>query len=215
MLAAAPRLVALRAGDRAALVVDGLAPLAVTVAATQARAATLVLADPGAVPVRLLHRRRAAVEVAGAVTRFRAEGAVAMVAGRGDRVRGDVVSFLFAPPEPPPRRAAPRAPAVVPVTVVPVRAELPPRRGATVDLSGAGALLRGAAGLEPGAPLSLLLELPGEDLPIPAAGEVVRATADGLRGVRLDRVRPADRALLQRFLATRRSAPAGSRPDHR
>jgi hypothetical protein len=215
MLAAAPRLVALRAGGRAVLLVDGLPGLAVTVAATSGREATLRLDAAAAVPVRLLHRRPAAVEVAGAGARFRAEGAVAMVAGRRGRVREDVVSFLFAPDEPPPRRAAVRAPAVVPVTLVPASADLAPRRGATVDLSGGGALLRGATGLAPGAPLAVLLELPGEDLPIPAAGEVVRATADGLRGVRLDRLRPADRALLQRFLATRRSARAGCPPDRR
>jgi hypothetical protein len=212
MAVAAPRLVPLSAGGRAALLVDAFAPLGVTVAATGAREATLVLDDDrrtDAVPVRLLHRRRAALEVATDGSRFRADGAVAMVAGPRGRVRERVLTFHFAEPELPARRRDPRAAVALPVTFLPVRAELPPARGVTVDVSGGGALVRSAARLPPGAPLTLLLDLPGEELPIPAAGEVVRATRDGLSGVRLDRLRPADRALLARWVLAQR--PPGTR----
>jgi len=209
MAVAASRAVPLRAGARAALLVDDLAPLTVTVAATSAQQATLRLDDAAGVPARMLHRRPAAVQVTDAGRVFRAEGAVAMVAGRRGRVRDDVLLFHFAAPELPARRRDPRAVAALPVTFLPERVELPAARGLTVDVSGGGALVRGAAGLGPGAPLTLLFELPDEDLPIPAAGEVVRGTPDGLRGVRLDRLRPADRELLARWVRLRRT-PARS-----
>ncbi len=65
-----------------------------------------------------------------------------------------------------------------------------------------GALLRGPAELADGQELLLHLHLPSEELPIPAKGEVVRHTGDGLLGVRLDRMRDADRELVLRWVAS-------------
>jgi hypothetical protein len=44
------------------------------------------------------------------------------------------------------------------------------------------------------------LQLPGEELPIPAAGAVVRRTDDGLLGVHLDKMRPHDRKLVDEWI---------------
>jgi hypothetical protein len=199
MAAASPRLVPLRVHDRVALLVEEFMPLPATVAATGSQSATLVL--PGAsVPARVLHRRPAAIETAAHGRRFRALGELAMAAGRLGRAREDTVVFHFAPTAPPPRRQHERAPAVLPVTVVPVHADLAPTRGLTLDISGGGALVRGPAALASGAELLLHLELPGDDLPIPAKGAVVRAAGDGLLGVRLDRMRPEDRERVVRWV---------------
>jgi hypothetical protein len=196
MLAAAPRHVPLHAGGRALLVVPGVAPVRVSVATTSAELATLVLED-AALPARLLHRSPAAILVG---HRFRADGRLTMVADARGRVRDDVLAFRPAPQ----RRRDPRLPAVVPVTLVPAAPELPAGHGLTLDLSAGGLLVRGGPELGEGEPLALQLTLPADDPPVRAAGEVVRTTPDGLRGVRLDRVRPADRERLLRWAQVRR-----------
>jgi hypothetical protein len=201
MALAASQLLPLRVNDRVALIVESFMPLPATVAETAKRAATLVLDHHGPVPARVLHRRRGAIETVAGGRRYRAEGALAMVAGRRGRVRDDAVVFQFGIAPPPQRRQHERAPAVLPVTVVPVHAELPPARGLTLDVSAGGVQLRGPARLASGSELLLHLELPNEDLPIPAKGEVVRASADGLIGVRLDSMREADRELVLRWVA--------------
>jgi hypothetical protein len=147
------------------------------------------------VPARVLHRKPAAIEVTVEHRRYRGDGFLAMVARRG-KVRDDAIAFHFTNEESPVRRVYTRAPAVLPVTVVPIRTPFPPSRALTVDISAGGALVRGSAGLEHGTPLLLHLELPDEELPIPAKGAVVRHTADGLTGVRLDTMRDADRELV-------------------
>lgn len=201
MPAAAPRTVPLRVHDRVALLVEDFAPLPARIAATERAHATLVL-DEAPIPARMLHRRPAAIEAAVDGRRFRADGHLAMVAGRRGRAREDALAFHFgggAPPRLRPRET--RAPAVLPVTLVPVRAELPPARGLTLNVSASGALLRGPDALQSGHELLLHLHLPDEELPIPAKGEVVRRTGDGLVGVRLDRMRETDRDLVLRWIA--------------
>ena len=199
-MAASPTTLSLRARDRVALLVESLAPLAATVASTQHTQAMLVL-DGGPVPARWLHRRRAAIETAVEGRRFRAEGELAMVAGQRGKAREDAVAFHFASGTPRMQPREDRAPAVLPVTLVPVHAELPPARGLTLNISASGALLKGPRELGGGDELLLHLHLPTEELPITARGEVVRRTSDGALGVRLDRMRPADRDLVLRWVA--------------
>jgi hypothetical protein len=190
----------LRAPDRVVLLVDELGAQPATVVATAPASATLLL-DGGALPARILHRRRGALERTVDGRRFRGEGDLAMAEGRRGRVRDDTVVFHFRPAS---RRAVPRAPAVLPVTLVPMDAPVGPARALTLDISTAGALVRSAAPLERGSALQLHLQLPDEDLPIPAAGAVVRRTSEGLLGVRLDRMRPADRELVDAWIRGQR-----------
>ena len=194
MLAPAHQVVPLRRYDRVVVVVESFPALPATVVETTRTQATLLL-DPLGVPARVLHRRPAALEVTVEDRRYRGDGFIKMVARRG-KVRDDAIVFHFTNDESPIRRVHPRAPAVLPVTVVPIRAPLPPARALTVDISAGGALVRGGSGLEHGTSVLLHLELPDEELPIPAKGAVVRRTPDGLTGVRLDTMRDADRALV-------------------
>lgn len=195
-----PTLLSLRVRDRVALLVESFAPLAATVAATERAQAMLVL-DGGPVPARMLHRRPASIETAVKGRRYRADGELAMVAGRRGKAREDAIAFHFGTGAPLRRRET-RAPAILPVTLVPVHADLAPVRGLTLNVSASGALLRGPAELADGQELLLHLHLPTEDLPVPAKGEVVRHTGDGLLGVRLDRMRDADRELVLRWIAS-------------
>jgi hypothetical protein len=190
----APRVLPLRPQDRVVVVVESFPPIAATVVGTTRTEATLLLAE-GSVPARILHRRAAAVEVAVEGRRYRGDGFLAIVARRG-KVRDDAVAFHFTTSEAPLRRIHTRAAAVLPVTVVPTSGPVAPARALTVDLSVGGALVRAPAQLADGQPLLLHLELPEEDLPIPAKGLVVRRTPEGLLGVRIDRMRDADRDLV-------------------
>ena len=203
MPAAPPRLVPLRVRSRVALLVDAFAPLAATVASTEKQQATLVL-DGGPIPARMLHRRPAVIETSLEGRRSRAQGELAMVAGRRGRAREDAIAFHFGATAPPVRRREDRAPAILPVTLVPVTAEVPPARGLTLNVSPSGALVRAPAELASGNELLLHLHLPSEDLPIPARGEVVRRTREGHLGVRLDRMRQADRDLVLHWVASQR-----------
>jgi hypothetical protein len=191
----APTLMPLRPHHRVVVVVESFPALPATVAATSRAEATLLLDRPTAVPARMLHRKPAALEISVEDKRYRGDGVLAMVAQRG-KVRDDAIAFHFTDAAPPVRRRHERAPAILPVTLVPVHAALPPARSVTLDISAGGALVRGPQGLDEGEPLLLHLELPSEQLPIPARGTVVRQTPQGLMGVRLDTMRPADRDLV-------------------
>ena len=90
---------------------------------------------------------------------------------------------------------------MLPVTVMPMHGDFAPARGLTLDISVGGALVRGPSALASGSELLLHLELPTEELPIPAKGAVVRAAGDGLLGVRLDTMRASDRELVMRWVA--------------
>ena len=195
-ISASTRMLPLRARDRVALYVDELPGFPATVVATSRDEATLLL-GPGAMPARMLHRRRALVERHHDGRRFRGEGTLAMTAGRFGAVLDDTVVLHFGSAQ---RRAEPRMPAVLPVTLVPMTQPVPPARALTLDLTTGGVLVRSGAALDPGAEVQLHLQLPVEELPVPAAGAVVRRTAEGLLGVRLERMRPADRALVERWL---------------
>jgi hypothetical protein len=189
----------LRAPDRVVLLVDELGAQPATVVATAPSAATLLL-DAGSLPARMLHRRRGALERTHDGRRFRGEGDIAMAEGRRGRVRDDTVVFHFRPAS---RRSELRTPAALPATVVPLDGPIGPARALTLDVSPHGVLLRSDAPLSAGSELQVHLQLPGEELPIPAAGAVVRRTDEGLLGVRLDRMRPADRELVDRWIKGR------------
>jgi hypothetical protein len=190
----------LRAPDRVVLLVDELPAVAATVVATSSAQATLLL-DHAALPARMLHRRRGAVERTIDGRRFRGEGDLAMTEGRLGRVRDDTVVFHFRAPS---RRELTRTPAILPVTLIPLDTPLRTSRALTIDVSPGGALVRSAVPLERGSELQVHLQLPTEELPIPAAGAVVRRTPEGLLGVRLDRMRAADRELVEAWLRDRR-----------
>jgi hypothetical protein len=194
MLAPPSQVLPLRTRDRVVLRVEALPGMGATVVETTRTEATLLLDSTG-IPARILHRKPAAVEVLVDNRRYRGDGFVSMVARRG-KVRDDAVAFHFTNEESPIRRVHPRAPAVLPVTLVPIHAQLESARALTVDISAGGALVRGPAGLAHGTPLLMHIELPEEDLPIPAKGLVVRRTAEGLTGVRLDTMREPDRELV-------------------
>lgn len=159
----------LRARAQVALVADAFPALPATVVTTTRSDATLLLGP----------------EVRGAVEgrRFRGEAEIAMVTGRRGRVRDDTVVLRFSSCAPGLRRVHPRAPAVLPATVVPVGSRLAP------------------------APA------PAPTLDLNAGGAVVRRTSEGLLGVRLDRMRPADRDLVIRWIQGRAGGgrQAGSR----
>lgn len=194
----------LRSGDRVALYVDDLAPVPAAVVDTTPLQATLLLGE-GAMPARLLHRRAAAIERFWEGRRFRGEGVLAMTMGRRGQIREDTVVLHFGPQQ---RRATPRVGAVLPVTLVPTESPVGPARALTLDVSTRGALVRSPTPIRPGSPLQVHLQLPGEELPVPAAGAVVRRTESGLLGVRLDRMRDGDRALVERWLRAQSPRPA-------
>jgi hypothetical protein len=81
-----------------------------------------------------------------------------------------------------------------------VESPVGPARALTLDVSTHGALVRSPAALQQGAPVQVHLQLPYEELPIPAAGTVVRRTDGGLLGVRLDRMRDSDRRLVDAWV---------------
>ena len=196
MTVTAERIIRLRPNDGVALLVDELPAVPALVVATTREQATLVLRGD-TLPARMLHRRHAAVERAHEGKRFRGEGTLSMVVGRRGRVLDDTVTLHFGPPQ---RRASDRVPAVLPVTLVPMSAPVSPARALTLDVSRGGVLVRSAAELERGADVQLHLQIPAEELPIPAAGAVVRRTGDGLLAVRLDTMRPHDRELVEAWL---------------
>ena len=200
---ASPRVLPLRSGAHVALLVDSFEPLPATVATTSRSEAMLVL-ESAQVSARILHKRRAALELAIEGQRYRAEGELTMVAGRWGKVREDAVGFHFGTSAPPLRRPHTRTPAILPVTFVPVETQLAPARGMTLNVSPGGALVKAPAAVARGSELTLLLQLPSDDLPIPARGEVVRSHGQGVHGVRIQRMRDADRERVLAWIAQQR-----------
>ena len=189
---ASPRVLPLRSGAHVALLVESFPAIPATVATTTRSEAMLVL-ESAQVSARILHKRRGALELAIEGQRYRAEGELTMVAGRWGKVREDAVGFHFGTTAPPLRRQHTRTPAILPVTFVPVATDLAPARGMTLNVSPGGALVKAPATVARGKELTLLLQLPSDDLPIPALGQIVRSHANGVHGVRIERMREGDR----------------------
>src|SRR5215208_6382526 len=78
----------------------------------------------------------------------------------------------------------------------------------TLNLSGAGLLLGGPADLQMDELLKLDIDVGDEDPPIHARGRVVRETAEGNKGVRIEMIEEGDRERLIHFVFERqRSQP--------
>ena len=200
---ASPRVLPLRSGAHVALLVESLPTIPATVATTTRSEAMLVL-DSGQVSARVLHKRSASLELAIDGQRYRADGELTMVSGRWGKVREDAVGFHFGTSGPPLRRQHPRTPAILPVTFVPVQTQLAPARGMTLNVSPGGALVKAPAGVAQGGELTLLLQLPDDDLPIPALGQVVRSHGHGVHGLRIERMRDADRERVLEWIELQR-----------
>lgn len=200
---ATPRVLPLRSGAHVALLVESFDPMPATVATTSRSEAMLVL-ESAQVSARILHKRRASLELAIEGQRYRADGELTMVSGRWGKVREDAIGFHFGSSAPPLRRQHPRTPAILPVTFVPVQTELAPARGMTLNVSPGGVLVKAPASVSAGSALTLLLQLPSEDLPIPALGEIVRSHGHGVHGVRIERMRDADRERVLEWIERQR-----------
>jgi len=200
---ASPRVLPLRSGAHVALLVESFPAMPATVATTTRSEAMLVL-ESAQVSARILHKRRASLELAIEGQRYRADGELTMVSGRWGKVREDAVGFHFGTSAPPLRRQHTRTPAILPVTFVPVATDLAPARGMTLNVSPGGALVKAPAAVAEGSELTLLLQLPSDDLPIPALGEVVRSHGHGVHGVRIERMREADRARVLEWIEQQR-----------
>src|SRR3712207_5665453 len=148
MLATGPNELPLNPRDRVVVDVTSLPPFPATVARVANNEATLVL-DDGAVPARVLHKRPAALQMAVGGKQYRGDGVLAMVA-RGGRVRDDAIAFHFLSSQAPMRRVHTRAPAVLPVKVVPLDAPLRPTNALEVGLSARRPLLHGPPHLRRG-----------------------------------------------------------------
>jgi hypothetical protein len=102
------------------------------------------------------------------------------------------------------RRQFARVDAVQPVSVT-----LNPDAGESVDtytinLSGNGVLLAsGADALKLGQVVWFELKLADTNEPVAASGRIVRETAEGYKGVEIDRIEPRDRELLVHFVFDR------------
>jgi hypothetical protein len=134
------------------------------------------------------------VRVAGAVRRGRRAGLLRFAAGAGDDL--------------PPRRRAPRMTAALAVALTPLAPggapAGPARRLLTADVSLGGLGVDvGRWTLAPGAPLAFTLELPTGP-PIEGTARVLRLE-DGIAGLELAHVAPADRARLAAYLIAVRS----------
>jgi hypothetical protein len=171
------------AGDEATIV-----PVAVADAAyipSLGRAAALVFESAGE-----------RVRIRGAVHRHRLEDRLRFVAGGGAGL--------------PARRRAARVEAGLPVEITPVGAggepEGVPQRLQTTDVSiaGLGVAVESAAAVATGDLLAFSLELPAAP-PIAGTARVLRVS-DGVAGLALEHVAPADRARLAAFLIAGRAA---------
>jgi len=192
------------AEERVQVLVPRVAAVEAVVVRVVTGAAELALLSRPPVPVRFLHRRRAAV--VGPGPDERADGTLLAVPGRGGRVRDDLLHFLqdvvaLAPPQ---RREFARVTLVRPVTMVPDGFKVGWLNGFTRDVSAGGLLVAGAQALERGDRLRLRFELEHEDDLLDLLARVVRTDDDwGLRALRLERLDEHLRDRLARFVLER------------
>jgi hypothetical protein len=104
------------------------------------------------------------------------------------------------------RRQFVRIETTTPVTIA--REDGTTVRSHTLNLSGAGLLLGGPADLQMEEPIKIDIEVGEGELPIHARGRVVRETAEGYKGVRIEMIEEGDRERLIHFIFERqRLAP--------
>jgi hypothetical protein len=197
--------------ERVRLVVPRVGSVEAHVARAVPGAVELLFAEAPPAPPRFLHRRAGRVESL-APTPAVVVGTVLAVPTASGGVRDDAVHVLYAhvaPWEPAPttpptatgdRRHYERVSADRPAAV-----RMADRWVAATarDLSATGAGLAGAPLLSPGRLVEVRLDLlPMES--IRATGAVMRSSADGLQGLRLEHMAPQDRIFLRRWLQSRR-----------
>jgi hypothetical protein len=209
--------------ERVRLVVPGLGSVDAHVARAVPGAVELLFASVPPAPPRFLHRRTGRVESLATVAEVVVGTLLAVPAPSGG-VRADAVHVLYAHVAPW-EAATPQAPsgampaaAAAPVPSADRRGHerISAQRPASVrmadrwvaattrDLSATGALLSGGPVLTPGRLVEVRFELlPMES--VRATGAVTRSSADGLHGLRLERIAPQDRIFLHRWLQSRRS----------
>jgi hypothetical protein len=202
-------MIGLRRGqeERVRVLVPRVATLEATVVRAVTGAAELALTATPDVPLRFLHRRKAAiVPLAGD---NRVDGTLLAVPGPHGRVRDDLLHFLkavvpLAPPRAPQRRDEVRIDLVRPVALIPDGFKVGWLNGFTRNVSAGGVLIAGADALEAGDRLRMRFELDDENDLIDLLGRVVRADdAWGLRGLQLERLTDHERERIVKFVFAR------------
>jgi hypothetical protein len=202
-------MIGLRRGqeERVRVLVPRVATLEATVVRAVTGAAELALTATPDVPLRFLHRRKAAIVPLTGDNRI--DGTLLAVPGAHGRVRDDLLHFLkavvpLAPPRAPQRRDEVRIDLVRPVALIPDGFKVGWLNGFTRNVSAGGVLIAGADALEAGDRLRLRFELENEDDLIDLLARVVRADdAWGLRGLRLERLTDRERERIVKFVFAR------------
>jgi hypothetical protein len=202
-------MIGLRRGqeERVRVLVPRVATLEATVVRAVTGAAELALTATPDVPLRFLHRRKAAIVPLTGDDRI--DGRLLAVPGPHGRVRDDLLHFLkavvpLAPPRAPQRRDEVRIDLVRPVALIPDGFNVGWLNGFTRNVSAGGVLIAGADALEAGDRLRLRFELDDEEDLIDLLARVVRADdAWGLRGLRLERLTDRERERIVRFVFAR------------
>lgn len=193
--------------ERVRVLVPRVATLEATVVRAVTGAAELALTAHPDVPLRFLHRRKAAIVPLTGEGRI--DGRLLAVPGPHGRVRDDLLHFLkavvpLAPPRAPQRRDEVRIDLVRPVAVIPDGFKVGWLNGFTRNVSAGGVLIAGADALEAGDRLRLRFELDDEDDLIDLLARVVRADDTwGLRGLRLEQLTDRERERIVRFVFAR------------
>jgi hypothetical protein len=193
--------------ERVRVLVPRVATLEATVVRAVTGAAELALTATPDVPLRFLHRRKAAIVPLTGDNRI--DGTLLAVPGPHGRVRDDLLHFLqavvpLAPPRAAQRRDEVRIDLVRPVALIPDGFKVGWLNGFTRNVSAGGVLIAGADELEAGDRLRLRFELDDEDDLIDLLGRVVRADdAWGLRGLRLEQLTDRERERIVRFVFAR------------
>lgn len=202
--------------ERVQVFVPGLRALPARVVRAVPGAAELLLAgkhgaDP-LVPARFLHGHHGHLRPGDPSASGEIPGRFVAVRTWDDRLHPALVHVVFTigrsaspragAPMGVQRRAFHRAPVTAAVTLVPERFRVGWLDGRTRDLSAGGALVTGAERLREGDRLRLVLELGPDDL-LDTGGRIVRIDGDGLAGLRMDGLSPAERERLVRYVALR------------
>jgi hypothetical protein len=202
-------MIGLRRGqeERVRVLVPRVATLEAIVVRAVTGAAELALTTTSEVPLRFLHRRKAAIVPLAGDNRI--DGTLLAVPGPHGRVRDDLLHFLkavvpLAPPRVPQRRDELRIDLVRPVALIPDGFKVGWLSGFTRNVSAGGVLIAGADALEAGDRLRLRFELDDEDDLIDLLARVVRADdAWGLRGLRLEQLTDRERERIVKFVFAR------------
>jgi hypothetical protein len=164
----------------------------------------LALRSRPATPIGLFDGEPALVQADTPRGVYRRRGVLRVITAISGGERDDVVRFV---PEEEidlvQRRESVRADAEVLVAITSEERPGQRREGQALNLSGNGALLAGVEGLVAGEPVELVLSLPGHEPAIEAGGRVARVTPEGLLAVAFERIRPADRDRVIRFVFER------------